>query len=110
MLLGKVSGRSSTLLSGSSPKTPPSFTFNIPGVTSPYATPPFAPLLPKAVATSDDLSEVVVTAKKIPIPPAPTDEDIPEITVSARRIPWYAWAIAGVAGFAVLDGLLGRKR
>lgn len=105
MLLGKVAGSKSAPLVSSAPKSAP-FVFSIPGITTParldYVRRP-------AVATADDLSPVAVTVKKIAIPDAPADEEIPEIVVSGNRIPWYAWALGGVAGFAILDSLLGRK-
>lgn len=88
MLLGKVPGGGTRPLVTSSPKTPP------------------------AINDPNNLDEVIVTAKKIAVP-APVNlpaEDIPEIVVTGTRIPWYAWVIAGVAGFAVLDSLLGRRK
>jgi hypothetical protein len=94
MLLGQSSGSPSQLLSGSSPKMAPTATsaFSIPGIFSP------APLPVR--------SEYVTLPKNPASEPA---EDIPEITVTGQRIPWYAWVAAGVAGFAVLDSLLGRR-
>lgn len=46
---------------------------------------------PKTAPVADDLSEVVVTSRMLPVP-----EDIPEITVSGTRIPWYVWGILGL--------------
>lgn len=60
---------------------------------------------------SDDLSEVAVTSRFVPVPPPyePPDEyDIPTIEVSGTRIPWWAWVVAGVAGFAVLNSFVRR--
>jgi Flp pilus assembly protein CpaB len=74
------------------------------------------------LAGDDDLSEVVVTAKKLPIvddlsevavtarywptsaPKTPPTEydDMQEIVVSGTRIPWWMWGIGGVLSFAVL--------
>lgn len=70
-------------LNGSAPKTPPS-----------------------SNSAADNLDEVAVRVKRIP---EASSEDIPEIVVSAKRIPWYAWALAGVVGFAVVDALARRK-
>ena len=53
------------------------------------------------MAPDDDLSEVVVTAQKLPVP-----EDIPEITVSATRIPYWYW----IAGGALLGYLLWSRK
>lgn len=87
MLLGATEGEKSRPLVTSAPKTPP--IFNIPGITSP------AP---------------VARTEYVTLPSAaPVSEDIPEIVVTGKRIPWYAWALAGVVGFAVVDSLLGRK-
>lgn len=89
MLLGKVPGGGLRPIMTSSPKTPP------------------------AINDPNNLDEVVVTAKKLAVPAPvnlPAEEDIPEIVVTGTRIPWYAWALAGVAGFAILDSLLGRRK
>jgi hypothetical protein len=94
MLLGQSSGSRSQLLSGSSPKMAPTSAFSIPGIFSP------APL---------PVRSEYVTLPKAPPSASEPAEDIPEITVTGQRIPWYAWVAAGVAGFAVLDSLLGRR-
>ncbi len=87
MLLGKVPGGGFSPLVSSAPKTPPK--------------------------VDDDLSEVVVTAKRREVTPAPSapsgDEALPEITVTGTRIPWYAWAFAGVVAYVAADKLLARK-
>jgi len=77
------------------------------------------------IASPDDLSEVVVTAKKLPIvddlsevavtarywptsaPKTPPTEydDMQEIVVSGTRIAWWMWGIGGVLSFAVLISL-----
>jgi hypothetical protein len=99
MLLGisKI-GASSQLLSGSSPKT------------SPY-TPvtPYQPFPIPGVNAPAPRTEYVTLPKAPPVSTASADEDIPEIVVTGKRIPWFAWVAAGVAGFAVLDSLLGRR-
>jgi hypothetical protein len=72
-----------------------------------------SPKMPPKLNDPTNLDEVVVTAKKIAVPAPvnlPAEEDIPEIVVTGTRIPWYAWVVAGVAGFAVLDSLLGRRK
>jgi len=85
MLLGKVPGGGFSPLVSSAPKTPPK--------------------------VDDDLSEVVVTAKRITTAPsAPSgDEALPEITVTGTRIPWYAWAFAGVVAYVAADKMLARR-
>lgn len=96
MLLGvSKRGARSQLLSGSSPKMAPTSAFSIPGI---YSPPP-------------NTRTEFVTLPKSPPPAssASADEDLPEIVVSAKRVPWFAWVAAGVAGFAVLDSLLGRR-
>lgn len=85
MLLGKVPGGGFSPFISSSPKTPPF-------------------VAATSVNNPDDLSEVVVTAKAVPI-----TEDIPEIVVEGRRIPWYVWAIAGGVAYIAAARLLGGR-
>lgn len=87
MLLGKVPGGGFSPIVTSAPKSPPK------------------------VNNPDELSEVIVTAqKRLTSTAAPVEEDLPEIVVTGTRIPWFAWVAAGVAGFALLDSLLGRRK
>lgn len=61
----------------------------------------------------DDLSEVAVNARFVPVPPPyqpPYEyDDMPEIVVSGTRIPWWVWGIGGALALTALTFFARRK-
>lgn len=63
----------------------------VPFMTAPWAGTTSAPKSKPA----DDLSEVVVNARRV-------EEPMPEIVVTGQRIPWYVWAMLGATAVAFI--------
>jgi hypothetical protein len=74
------------------------------------STPWFSPTpAQKVVPPDDDLSEVKVSARFVPVPPPyePPDEyNYPVIEVGGTRIPWWMWGIGGVLAMAAITSFV----